>query len=402
MLVVVGDILPTVRREILARALLPSHAAIVVAVSGGADSVVLLDVLRRLAPEFEWNLHVAHFNHQLRGRSAIRDALFVQELGERWKIPVRGASADTAAYAQLKGISLEMAARELRHKFLVDVAKETGSSHIALAHHADDQVEQFFLRLFRGAASDGLGGMAWSAPSPVKPSIHLIRPLLGLDRAEIIRTARRRRLQWRTDSTNNDTAHLRNRVRTRLIPYLIREYSPALSRVVLRAMGMLRDEGELVEQIAMEWLKSTQRVPFEALHPAVQRRVLRRNIWSEGISLDYEQIEAIRREPGRLVTAPGGVVFSRDNLGRVVVAKLLKPPPVVAALEIELDKKSGRIVIPKSRSPDDEVSASCVVRWRLESLSKNWRPRAGCERFSGWRDCLRGRNSRLLLRRVRS
>jgi len=143
---------------------------ILVAVSGGLDSMVLLALLQRLAGAHRWRLTVAHFNHQLRGKEADADERLVRDTANSLGLPLVAGSGAVKEHARRRGLSLEMAARELRHSFLATAAKNSGIASVALAHHADDQVETFFLRLLRGAGSRGLGGMDWLAPSPAKPA----------------------------------------------------------------------------------------------------------------------------------------------------------------------------------------------------------------------------------------
>src|SRR6185369_5793855 len=153
---------------------------ILVAVSGGMDSMVLLHALRRLSVRHRWRLTVAHFNHQLRGGASDADEKLVRTTAAKMKLPVAAAGADVKRFAKQGRLSIEMAARKLRHEFLARAARERGIKTVALAHHADDQVELFFLRLLRGAGTQGLSGMKWQSPSPADKTIALARPLLDL------------------------------------------------------------------------------------------------------------------------------------------------------------------------------------------------------------------------------
>src|SRR6266566_2045265 len=162
---------------IQSRRLIKPRQKFLVAVSGGLDSMVLLELLRRLAPIHHWQLCVAHFNHRLRGRSSQDDERLVRATSAKLKIPCLVGQADVKRVANEQKLSLEMAARRLRHQFLARVALERGLKSIALAHQADDQVELFFLRLLRGAAGPGLAGMKWTSPSPADPNLALVRPL---------------------------------------------------------------------------------------------------------------------------------------------------------------------------------------------------------------------------------
>src|SRR4030095_16895633 len=132
---------------------------ILVAVSGGADSMVLLHILAALNRNSRWQLGVVHLDHQLRGRSSRADARLVRETARRLRIPCFEQSADVAAFAKSRHISLEMAGRRLRHELYAHAAAEFGSKVVALGHHADDQLELFFLRLLRGSGGEGFAGM---------------------------------------------------------------------------------------------------------------------------------------------------------------------------------------------------------------------------------------------------
>src|SRR5580700_4485946 len=140
--------------------------------------MVLLEMMRRLASSRGWHLSVAHFNHRLRGRSSDADERLVRRTADKLQLPMVAASGDVRQFARTNKLSLEMAARKLRHEFLARAAARSKISEIALAHHADDQLELFFLRLLRGGGGEGLAGMKWRSPSPGNTKITLVRPLL--------------------------------------------------------------------------------------------------------------------------------------------------------------------------------------------------------------------------------
>src|SRR5258708_2264438 len=140
--------------------------------------MVLLRVLHELSQKNKWQITVAHLNHQLRGRSSNADERLVVRTAKRFGVPIVTGRADVKNLARTGKLSLEMAARKARHEFLARTAARLKISHIALAHHAGDQVELFFLRLLRGSGSEGLAGMKWRSPSPANPKIQLLRPLL--------------------------------------------------------------------------------------------------------------------------------------------------------------------------------------------------------------------------------
>ena len=211
--------------------LIGSGERILLGVSGGLDSVVLLDLMLRLDPMIRLRIEVAHFNHGFRGRASDEDEEFVRELAD-----AKGLSfhlGNLHPDDSKRSESLEMKARRCRHKFLADKAFEIGAQHVALGHHADDQVETIFLRLFRGEGSS-LGGIQVVAPSPANPRVRIIRPLLGLRRKELSDWAKEKALDFREDQTNHDETILRNRIRRKLVPIVVKEFGAGAFDGILR------------------------------------------------------------------------------------------------------------------------------------------------------------------------
>src|SRR5207247_1622394 len=152
------------------------------------------------------------------------DERLVERTARRLGVPFATGRGDVKAYAKAHGLSIEMAARTLRHEFLARTALEKNIRTVALAHHADDQVELFFVRLLRGSGVEGLAGMKWTAPSPSQPKVKLVRPLLGCSRAQIESFARQAKIDFREDQTNRSLDFFRNRVRRELLPMLREKY----------------------------------------------------------------------------------------------------------------------------------------------------------------------------------
>ncbi|HEU0037668.1 MAG TPA: tRNA lysidine(34) synthetase TilS, partial [Verrucomicrobiae bacterium] len=220
---------------------------ILVAVSGGLDSMVLLHLLRPLAARNHWKLFVAHFNHQLRGRSSEADARLVGKTAATLDLPFSVGAGPVRALALERAESIEMVARELRHKFLARTATRLRIRRVALAHHADDQVELFFLRLLRGAGGEGIAGMKWQSPSPANPKLQLVRPLLDVSRADLEQFAQQNKIRFREDASNASRDFLRNRIRHELLPGLRDRFQPALNQTVLRLMKIVGAEAQFVE-----------------------------------------------------------------------------------------------------------------------------------------------------------
>ncbi len=291
---VVSDLIDRIDRTLRSLNLLPEPAALVVAVSGGLDSMVLLDVLHRLAPQRAWALSVAHFNHRLRGTSSDADEALVRRTALSLGWPFCRDAADVRAFARRHRLSVEMAARRLRHEFLARVGRSLGIRTIALAHHADDQVELCFLRLLRGAGGEGLGGMAPVSASPADAQMQLVRPLLAITKRELAAYAKRAGIAYRPDASNVDVRFARNRIRRELLPLLRKKYQPALDKTVLRSMEIIDAESDFVDRAARAWRSAKQPSAFEQLHVAVQRQVLRIGLRECGVVADFDLVEKLR------------------------------------------------------------------------------------------------------------
>ncbi|MBI3076762.1 MAG: tRNA lysidine(34) synthetase TilS [Deltaproteobacteria bacterium] len=313
-------LLPTVRRTIEQHGLVTPGDRILVAVSGGVDSVVLLDVLQALAPRWGLSLYVGHVNHGLRPE-AEAEARWVAELARSRGVPCAVRRLDGRREGP-KGQSPQARYRLLRYQALEAMADEVGASRLATGHHADDQAETILLRLLRGAGLRGLAGI------PMVREGRIIRPLLEVWRAEIEAHARARGLASLTDPTNARPLYLRNRIRHELLPLLEKGYNPRL-RAHLRALARQagEDEAFLTEQ-ALQALVSVIRTrepgtvtldcaALLRLHPALRPRVLRLALEEMGARswgrahLTALQELAAGRGAGRLVL-PGGLAVVRD------------------------------------------------------------------------------------------
>jgi tRNA(Ile)-lysidine synthase len=226
-----------------------AEEALVVALSGGPDSVALADALARAAAVRGFRVVAAHLDHGLRPGSA-DDARFCAALAGRLGIAFRSACADVAAARRGRG--LEEAARDARYAFLREVAREAGARFIAVAHTRDDQAETVLLRLLRGSGSQGLAAM------PPRSGA-LLRPLLGVSRLQVMDYLAARGLEWREDPSNADQALLRNRVRRELIPYLESRFNPSLRATLARSAAILADEADALASEAGRLLAAVRR-----------------------------------------------------------------------------------------------------------------------------------------------
>lgn len=261
-----------------------ADAPTLVGVSGGPDSLCLLDALHSLG----YRVIAAHFNHRLRAEAA-EDARFVEQFARRLGVPFLGGEGDVAQFAADHSISVEEAARMQRYGFLFDQAATSGAQAVAVAHTADDQVETVLMHLLRGAGLAGLKGMpARALPHAWSETIPLVRPLLGVWRREVSEYCQLRTLQPVIDASNLDTTFFRNRLRHEVIPYL-ETINPNFRQLLWRTSDVLAGDFALIERLTAEaWsfcLKDSTEgaiglalAGLTALPLGLQRNVLRKAI----------------------------------------------------------------------------------------------------------------------------
>ncbi|MBI5384407.1 MAG: tRNA lysidine(34) synthetase TilS [Verrucomicrobia bacterium] len=365
-----NDLVRHVEASIQRHALIPSGERVLVAVSGGVDSVVLLAVLHALASRHRWRLVAAHFNHQLRGGESDADEALVKHTAQSLGWPCVTQRGDVAVHARRHKLSTEMAARQLRHQFLARVARRRNIRTVALAHHADDQVELFFLRLLRGASCEGLAGMKWKTPSSADQQITLVRPLLDQEKKVLRAFAEDRVIAFREDTTNRSRDIQRNRLRHELLPLLRARYQPALNRVIGRQAAMLEEVADFLAVEARRWLKGRRTPKFATLHPAAQRAVLQAQLLRLGIEPTFDLIETLRSKSAKPVTVGAGVSVVRHANG---LLDLAEPPTArFAAHETNVDL-SGK--------PAEAIFSGVSFQWRLLKGATLPKHRPRCEFF---------------------
>ncbi len=243
-----------IKRHIDEHHLLQKGDKVLIALSGGADSVVLLHVLNSLKEELDITLYAAHFNHGIRGEEADRDERFCKALCEKTDVCFFSFQADVPSIAKRYGESVELCGRKMRYDYLQWVCDDKlGTAKIATAHHSDDNAETVLWNLTRGAGLAGLAGI------PVKRD-NIIRPLLSCTRAEIEAYCAENDLAYVTDSTNLSDDYTRNKLRHRVMPVL-RELNPSVGESIGRTSAILREADEFLSQISKKELKAAK-IPY--------------------------------------------------------------------------------------------------------------------------------------------
>lgn len=269
-------ILDKVRNVIKTYGLIRRRDKVLVAVSGGPDSVALLYLLASLSKEYRISLHVAHLDHMLR-KSSCRERKFVENLACRLDIPVTSAQVNVKRLSR-KG-SVEEIARNARLDFLAKTAKKIRADKIALGHTLDDQAETVLMRILRGAGLYGLSGIA---PKRKIAGYDFIRPLLGIERKEIEAFLKRKKIRAVIDTSNQEDIYFRNRVRHKLLPLLEKEYNKNIKEILSNtAESLSYDYDYLNRQAVSKGKRFSRKINLNRLlklHPAMQRLVLRMKI----------------------------------------------------------------------------------------------------------------------------
>ncbi|HIJ73660.1 MAG TPA: tRNA lysidine(34) synthetase TilS [Candidatus Hydrogenedentes bacterium] len=324
-----------VRRTIAAHNMIGAGERVLAAVSGGADSVCLLDALGALG----YALEVAHFDHQTRNGESGEDAAFVRELAARRGLPFHTASRAIEPEAAASPLSFEEYARQARYEFLLDTAEQVGCACVATGHQADDQAETVLMRLLRGTAPHGLAGIP---PVRAERGVRIVRPLLACTRNEVLAYLEDLGLPHQIDRTNADTRFLRNKVRHELLPRLA-EFNPRVRDALCRLADLERVENAFIEAAARTFWQqclgedqAIDRQAFARGDPALQRRAVLMLAWGRGVDCPFDRVAAAARfiaegSTGRAFDLGGGVTLHNGRTttevrtGPVVLADRVIP-----------------------------------------------------------------------------
>jgi len=337
--------------------LVPKDTTILVALSGGPDSVCLLHLLINLRKDLKINLHVAHLNHKLRGPESDDDAWYVIALCEQLKVPVTIDTRDVMAYHKLKHLTLEEAAREMRYQFFSQVMKYVNADCIATAHTKDDNVETVIMHIIRGCGIDGLRGLQPKSTMTLREEsipITLIRPLLEVSKQETHQYCKAHRLKPRDDSSNKSAEFFRNRIRLQLLPAL-REYNPSIDTAILRLASIASDYFSFTEHLTHEiWATLAEnkngiiyldRQKLITLPRAMQSQIFRQAVQAIlGNTSDLEAshvedaIGLLKKRTGKKLNLPHNLRLSLEY-DRIVLARENQSSCIFPAIKSEISLK---------------------------------------------------------------
>jgi tRNA(Ile)-lysidine synthase len=384
--------------------LVSDHDRILVAVSGGPDSVALLHLLEELCEEFRLQLEIAHLQHGIRADDAKEDARFVGQLAAKLDLPFHLKEIDLPQMKSAAGKgNLEAMARAERYRFFAEVARDRKLDKVATAHTQDDQAETVLMWFLRGAGLNGLGGMSplhlFDIAGGDSAGLTVIRPLLEVSKAEVLQYLAERRLSFRADRSNQDINLLRNWIRLDLLPLIVRRVGMRVAARLSQQAELCREEDVFLNDLArsrypaMLVAGELARRVFLAEPRALQRRILR--LWIEQVrghldGLEFVHIEGILRlilqeMPHGRASIPGGweLVREYDTLKlvkrfrtshRVCYDYPLEIGVVLPIPEAGLELHSTRMSASLNRLPDDLMEAVFDVATVPESLSvRNFR-----------------------------
>ena len=361
------NIINRVKYTVLKYKMLKPGDRVVVAVSGGPDSVCLLDIMAELSTSMNVSLIIAHYNHGLRDSEDANENRLVKKLAEKHSLPIE---CEKASGLENNMASLEEIARNSRYAFLDKVKSKHNANKIALGHNLNDQAETFLMRLLRGSGMTGLSGIP-----PVRDKV-FIRPLIETDRNEILDYLDYHKIEYAIDSSNLNKKHLRNRIRLELIPELIK-YQPNLVENFGRLAAYLREENEFIHTQAEKWVETESRterddclyikLPVMIKLPRTFAARILRIIISKFITylhgIDAGHIDSIfelmeNQKPNAFINLPKGLIVKKeyDKLVFSLDEEEIKPFNYIISEPgtIYIEETGQRISIKKTERPEAE------------------------------------------------
>lgn len=298
-------LLPRLDEHLREKRFFKAHQKILIACSGGPDSVALFHLLRVLASKYSWKLGLIHYNHQLRPVAAKKDERFVRDLSRKFRVPFYCGTGNVKRAAQETKTSIEECARQMRYDFFLRTLKTKKFQAIVLAHTRDDQAETVLMRVLQGTGLRGLQGIREKFK---RGRVDWIRPLLVFAKKELLGYLAGERIPFRSDRTNDSTRFVRNRIRLELMPALRRDFNPRVVEALSRLPSIVAGESALVAELEEKaWEKTFKKIRdkkaelrrsvFLKFPPALQFRIIERALkkLDKQSGLSFEAWERIRR-----------------------------------------------------------------------------------------------------------
>jgi len=281
------NLVKKIQENIFRHQLFGRGAKVVVGVSGGPDSVCLLDVLYKLKNKYDLEIIVAHVNYGLRGKDSEKDEALVKKLAEKYSLPIEIMGSGKW---EVGSGNLEEKLRKIRYDFFEQIRKKYQTDAIAVGHNLNDQAETVLMRILRGTGLRGLGAIKFKNDK-------IIRPLLNIPRKEILSYLRKNKVLHRIDKTNLGTDFTRNKIRNKLLPYLEKNFNPNIQEILYKLSQSVADDYDFINRFSREWLGASKNLRVSGLnrlHPAIQREVIRLAIKRHAPSL--QEIESAHIE----------------------------------------------------------------------------------------------------------
>lgn len=301
---------------------------IVIALSGGADSLTMLYSLYSIKKQYDLKLHIAHFNHNQRGKESLNDIKFVNNIAKKLNIPITIGELDKS---DIKKLTInENILREFRYKFLNSVAKKIGAKSIALGHNSNDNIETILMNIIRGTGLEGLSGMQTiNNQKKTHKSIKIFRPLLSFSHQETINYCLKSGIEYREDSSNYSNCFTRNKIRLDLIPFLEKNFNPAINNSINRLSNIAFTDINYINKKADDIIKNITEIKnqsayikkfkFKSLDYAIQRRILIKlitKLTGESSNIYFNHIKPMinlmNAKPGQYLNLKNGWIFYVD------------------------------------------------------------------------------------------
>lgn len=345
-------IINSVRQTIKRENLIEKNDKILIALSGGPDSICLLDIMIKLKDEYNLTLYAAHLNHRIRGIDAQEDSLFCQKICKKNNVMFFVKNIDIPELAVQQSRGVEEVARDVRYDMFFDIKNKLGINKIAVAHNLDDQAETMLMKMFRGSGIQGLRGIDY------KRKDGIIRPLLDIYKSQINEYCDVNNLNPRIDKTNFESDYSRNKVRLDLIPYIENNYCENIKQILSRTANVIRDDYNYIEEVSKEHYellvknKSDDEIILDLpllknTDTAIQKRVIRLAILDimgnlnniENVHI-VDSLSLLEKSDGKIINLPKNLKAYIKNEDYVITTKNQENEEITYEYKIEINGKT--------------------------------------------------------------